>query len=144
MNKWKKTSKNCSYNYPKGSKNMNFANISSLISKEESYELFKCQNGIINNRNFSNTEKLIRLSILQTLPPIEDWESASKMLKEYIYTFDTFNLLVGAFISLTAYELTRYKDIDYFISLIDEITKFVDDEFLSIAYFIKSKYIIEK
>ena len=127
-----------------GEDNMDFTKIPNLITNDESHELYEYQNDIIYSQSLSDEEKLIRLAIIQTLSPVEDWESASDLLKEHIRNFSTFNLLIGVFISLTAFEFVRYKDIDYFNSLIDDRISELHGDFLSVADFIKARYIIEK
>lgn len=123
---------------------MDLTKIPNLIANEESHELFECQNEIINNLNLSDEEKLIRLAIIQTLSPIEDWGSASEILKEHIFSFESFNFLIGIFISLTAFELMRYENIDYFISLLDDRIPTMQGNLLSVAYYIKAKFLFEK
>lgn len=123
---------------------MDLTKIPNLITDKESQELFVCQNEIINNLSLSNEEKLIRLAIIQTLSPVEDWESAAQILKEHIFSFESFNFLIGTFISLTAFELMRYENIDYFISLLDDKILTLQGELLSVAYYIKAKFLVEK
>ena len=123
---------------------MDFSKIPFLITKDESHELYEYQGNVLKSPLLSDEEKLIRLAIIQTLAPVEDWESAAELLKGYIYSFNKFNLLIGAFIALTAFESVRYKNISFFISLINNNMPILKDESLSVACFIKARYIIEK
>lgn len=66
-----------------------------LIDFDESKELFLYQTSIIQKlKNKEDANNILRLSILQTLSPIEDFGSAEKIINAYFYEHKDFNLCV--------------------------------------------------
>ena len=54
---------------------MDYTKIDGLIEKDECLELYELQCEIINSETLTDNEKLLRLVIMQTNCPVDDWEN---------------------------------------------------------------------
>ena len=123
---------------------MDYTKIDGLIEKDESLELYELQCEIINSEILTDNEKLLRLAIMQTNCPVDDWENAAEILRNYVTELHGEDLLIAAYIAVTAYELVRYEKVDFFIDLLAKEKDFADDSFRSIAEYLRAKYLKEK
>lgn len=122
---------------------MDYTKIDGLIEKDESLELYELQCEIINSETLTDNEKLLRLAIMQTNCPVDDWENAAEILRNYVTELHGEDLLIAAYIAVTAYELVRYEKVDFFIDLLAKEKDFADDSFRSIAEYLRAKYLKE-
>ena len=123
---------------------MNYTEIDGLIEKDESLELYELQCEIINSETLTDNEKLLRLAIMQTNCPVDDWENAAEILRNYVTELHGEDLLIAVYIAVTAYELVRYEKADYFIDLLAKENDLADDSFRSIAEYLRARYLKEK
>lgn len=123
---------------------MDYMKIDGLIEKDESLELYDLQCEIINSETLTDNEKLLRLAIMQTNCPVDDWENAAEILRNYVTELHGDDLLIAAYIAVTAYELVRYEKVDFFIDLLTKENDFADDCVCSIAEYLRAKYLKEK
>ena len=123
---------------------MDYTKIDGLIEKGESLELYELQCEIINSETLTDNEKLLRLAIMQTNCPVDDWENAAEILRNYVTELHGEDLLIAVYIAVTAYELVRYEKVDYFIGLLTKEIDFADDCVRSIAEYLRAKYLKEK
>jgi hypothetical protein len=120
---------------------MNHTNFPELITPKEDRELYKLQCEIINNVSYSDDEKSLRLAILQTLTPIDDFESAAEIIRNHTTALHGEHILIAAYIAITAYEMVRYPNVEYFVELLDKSYDLEDDDFRSIADYLRAKYL---
>lgn len=75
-------------------------NILNLIQEKESIELFRIQEKILEQINQTqDIYHIIRLGLLQTLPPVEDYQAAIDVLLPYIGKDSQYKLeVIGAYI----------------------------------------------
>lgn len=123
---------------------MDYTKIDGLIEKDESLALYELQCEIINSETLTDNEKLLQLAIMQTNCPVDDWENAAEILRNYVPELHGEALLIAAYIAVTAYELVRYEKADYFIDLLAKENDFADDSFRSIAEYLRARYLKEK
>lgn len=123
---------------------MDYTKIDGLIEKDESLELYELQCEIINSETLTDNEKLLRLAIMQTNCPVDDWENAAEILRNYVTELHGEALLIAAYIAVTAYELVRYEKADYFIDLLAKENDLADDSLRSIAEYLRARYLKEK
>ena len=123
---------------------MDYTKIDGLIEKDESLELYELQCEIINSETLTDNEKLLQLAIMQTNCPVDDWENAAEILRNYVPELLGVALLIAAYIAVTAYELVRYEKVDYFIDLLAKENDFADDSFRSIAEYLQARYLKQK
>ena len=107
-------------------------------------ELYELQCEIINSETLTDNEKLLQLAIMQTNCPVDGWENAAEILRNYVPELHGEALLIATYIAVTAYELVRYEKVDYFIDLLAKENDFADDSFRSIAEYLQARYLKQK
>lgn len=119
---------------------MDYTKIDGLLEQDENPELYELQCEIINSTSLSDDEKLLRLAIMQTNPPIDDWENAAEIIRNYVTELHGDALLIAVYIAVTAYETVYYAKVEHFLGLLNEEYERADDRFRSIAAYLRAKY----
>jgi len=122
---------------------MDYAKIDNLVTEDESESLYELQSEIIGASELSDNEKLVRLALLQTLSPVEDWQAGAEIIRKYASGICGNDLLIAAYIAVNAYERVRYANIEYFIELLIKACEHEDNKFRSVAEYLRARYLKE-
>ena len=119
---------------------MDYTKIDGLLEQDENPALYGLQCEIINSTALSDSEKLLRLAIMRTNPPILDWRIAAELLTDHITEFHGDSLLIAAYIAAAAYKSASYAKTDPFLNRLNEEYELADDRFRSVAEYLRVMY----